>query len=586
MSMRTDFLGELHKDEPLFGAHMPINVPPLRETQLREVIERPAELLSARFESDQLALDLANRTAEDSTKDAGALPLLSYLLDDMWRSMVERGDGVLRLPAQSIDLGRVLVDRADAFLSGHPNSENALRCILTLKLATVREDGEPTKRQAPRSEFTDDDWRLVTELADHPNRLLVTATPEGREPYAEVAHEAIFRRWEKLRDWIADEREFLVWRTGLEADQKRWETAPQELRNEALLRGHDLARAQIWLAKRKNEIPAAGRHFIELSRRWKFGSKSFQVGAYLYLLCASWALWWFFYRDELLTGLYWLYHVHGQVLTEVRERALNPGEAFQECTHCPKMVVVRADTFQMGSPDGEANERPQHAVTIPRSFAVAKGTVTVEQIKKCDEIGPSSSERCHRPVVQPKTPEQRHRSISVTWTQTHEYVDWLTRTTGQYYRLLSEAEWELSALSAPNYFVGQSDVWEWVEDCYHENYVGAPTDGSAWTGGDNNRCAELVARGGPADRDSARRLVARKKIDPSNDDDRFHQVRVARSIVSEPADAEGPGLLVRSMMGLTVWTLWSVALLSMFTFIANMGSRIVNSLTKWITNMR
>ena len=76
MSMRTDFLGELHKDEPLFGAHMPINVPPLREAQLREVIERPTELLSARFESDQLALDLANRTAEDSTKDAGALPAI------------------------------------------------------------------------------------------------------------------------------------------------------------------------------------------------------------------------------------------------------------------------------------------------------------------------------------------------------------------------------------------------------------------------------------------------------------------------------------------------------------------------------
>jgi hypothetical protein len=68
-----------------------------------------------------------------------------------------------------------------------------------------------------RSEFTDEEWRLVTELADHPNRLLVTATPEGGETYAEVAHEAIFRRWGKLRDWIAAERAFLAWKTGLEA---------------------------------------------------------------------------------------------------------------------------------------------------------------------------------------------------------------------------------------------------------------------------------------------------------------------------------------------------------------------------------
>ena len=66
-----------------------------------------------------------------------------------------------------------------------------------------------------RSEFTDEEWRrLVTELADHPNRLLVTATPEGGETYAEVAHEAIFRRWDALREWIAAEREFLAWKTG------------------------------------------------------------------------------------------------------------------------------------------------------------------------------------------------------------------------------------------------------------------------------------------------------------------------------------------------------------------------------------
>ena len=55
-----------------------------------------------------------------------------------------------------------------------------LRRIFTLKLATVREDGEPTRRRALRSEFSDEEWRLVSELADHPNRLLVTATPEAR----------------------------------------------------------------------------------------------------------------------------------------------------------------------------------------------------------------------------------------------------------------------------------------------------------------------------------------------------------------------------------------------------------------------
>ena len=148
MSMRADFLGELQKDEPLYAVHRQINVPPLREAELREVVSRPAELLSARFETDGLADIITRRTAEDSVKDVGALPLLSYTLDDMWTQMVKRGDGVLRLPAQSFELGGVLVDRADAFLAAHPKSEDELRRIFTLKLATVREGEEPTRRRA------------------------------------------------------------------------------------------------------------------------------------------------------------------------------------------------------------------------------------------------------------------------------------------------------------------------------------------------------------------------------------------------------------------------------------------------------
>jgi hypothetical protein len=83
MSMRSDFLGELQKDEQLYKVHLQINVPPLREAELREVVSRPAELLSARFESESLVDIITRRTAEDSVKDVGALPLLSYTLDDM-----------------------------------------------------------------------------------------------------------------------------------------------------------------------------------------------------------------------------------------------------------------------------------------------------------------------------------------------------------------------------------------------------------------------------------------------------------------------------------------------------------------------
>lgn len=229
------------------------------------MVNRPAELLSARFETAGLADIITRRTAEDSIKDVGALPLLSYTLDDMWTEMVKRDDGMLRLPAQTFELGGVLVDRADVFLATHPKFENELRQIFTIRLANVREGEEPTRRRALRSEFTNDEWRLVCELVDDPNRLLVTATPEGGETYAEVAHETIFRRWSKLRDWIATEHEFLAWKTGLEAARRAWQATPDGLKGDALLRGAPLAQAQSWLEKHSDDIPKVNRNFIDLS---------------------------------------------------------------------------------------------------------------------------------------------------------------------------------------------------------------------------------------------------------------------------------------------------------------------------------
>ena len=120
MSMRSDFFGHLQVDEPLYKVHCQINVPPLREAELREVVSRPASMLSARFETEGLVDVIARRTAEDSAKDAGALPLLSYTLDDMWTKMVQRGDGLLRLPAEAFEPGGVLADRANAFLATIP----------------------------------------------------------------------------------------------------------------------------------------------------------------------------------------------------------------------------------------------------------------------------------------------------------------------------------------------------------------------------------------------------------------------------------------------------------------------------------
>jgi formylglycine-generating enzyme required for sulfatase activity len=524
MSMRSDFLGELQKDEPLFKVHRKIDVPPLREPELRQVVSRPAELLSAQFETAELADIITRRAAEDSVKDVGALPLLSYTLDDMWTQMVKRDDGVLRLPAQSFELGGVLVNRADAFLDAHPNAEDQLRRIFTLKLATVREGEELTRRRALRSEFTDEEWRLVNNLADHPNRLLVTATPEDGETYAEVAHETIFRRWGKLRDWIAAERAFLAWKTRLEAARRTWKDTPESTKSDVLLMGAALTQAQSWRATRGEDLPAIDREFIDQSteREREATARARRIRTIVYVLLVGIIAGLVGWINQLYLKEQWNWYtilrpymvaqVRPYVLSPDAERALKPGDSFRECARdCPEMVVVPAGNFVMGSPETEKGRRPfegpQHSVTIDRPFAVSKFDVTFADWDACVSVGACPQVwdqdwgRGTRPV------------IMISWDAAQRYVAWFRQMTGRPYRLLTEAEWEYAARAGTQtaYFWGDEigegnahcrgcgtqwewgtlpvgsfkpnafglydmvgNVRQWVQDCYY-----APAGGSA-----------------------------------------------------------------------------------------------------------
>ena len=533
MSMRSDFLGGLQNDEPLFNVHRQINVPPLREAELRNVVTRPAELLSARFETPGLVDIITRRTAEDSVKDVGALPLLSYTLDDMWTQMAKGGEGVLRLPAQSFELGGVLVDRADKFLATHPGAEDALRRVLTLRLADVHEEGEPTRRRAARSEFSEVEWRLVSELADHPNRLLVTVTPESGETYGEVAHEAIFRRWDKLRDWIAAEREFLAWRSGLEAARRAWQATSDDSKNDALLMGLALAQASNWLVKRAGDISPVDREFVVLSRkvaqRRKLRARALVAGLVAAMIAglAAWR-----YQEPLNEAVYWL--SAGHALTVAKELALRPKHIFKECTDCPEMIVVPAGNFTMGSPEAEKvpskDEGPQHKVTIARPFAASKFDVTFDEWDACAAHGD-----CDPHIKDSGFGRGQQPVINVGWDDAQTYVAWLGRVTGKPYRLLTEAEWEYAARAGTTtaYYWGDEigkgnancadcgsqwdgkqtspvgsfnpnafglydmagNVYQWVQDCYHGDYNGAPTDGSGWNSGNCNTNTRVV-RGG------------------------------------------------------------------------------------------
>ena len=445
--------------------------------------------------------------------------------------------GVLRLPAQSFEPGSALIKRADLFLAAHPDTEHQLRRIFALKLANVREGEEPSRRRAPRSEFTDEEWQLVKTLAENPNRLLVTATPRGGETYVEVAHEMLFRRWRKLRDWIIAEREFLAWKTGLEAARRGWQVTPHYAKSDALLIGPRLTEALRWRAERAEALPALDREFIDQSARresdMKARARRKLALAYLGLLVIAAGIVGWFSRSYLSRQWFWFTDVRPYALSLANERALKPGETFRECANirdCPEMVVVPAGDFMMGDEEVRTgSENPQHKVTIAAPFAVSKFEVTFDEWDICVTYGD-----CHSQILDSRFGRGRRPVINVSWYDAQRYVAWLAKMTGKPYRLLSEAEWEYVARAgtktayswgdeigkgkanclgcgsewdgkrtapvgsfAPNAF-GLRDmhgnVSEWVEDCSHPKYDGAPADGSAWTeGGD---CLSRVVRGG------------------------------------------------------------------------------------------
>jgi formylglycine-generating enzyme required for sulfatase activity len=316
---------------------------------------------------------------------------------------------------------------------------------------------------------------------------------------------------------------------------RRWAAAGRPGARGLLLRPPLLEDAERWIASRPRTAPSPTEEaiaFVAESRR-AATSRRRSVTA---LACADTLVmvmvlvaWW--QQNWLSERIYVWRKVN--VLTAKQEHALKPKNSFTECTDCPEMVVVPAGSFMMGSPSGQISEWeiPLHGVTIAKAFAVSKYELTFAEWDAC-----VAHADCIQHVSDSGWGRNRQPVINVNWGDAKSYVAWLSRITGKEYRLLSEAEYEYAMRGgqqtiypwgnaitlngtamancnkcssqwdgkqtapvgsfAPNSFglydmVG--NVLEWVQDCWHRNYEGAPPDGSAWTSGD---CSIHVARAG------------------------------------------------------------------------------------------
>ncbi|MCG3196475.1 MAG: Serine/threonine-protein kinase PknD [bacterium] len=171
-----------------------------------------------------------------------------------------------------------------------------------------------------------------------------------------------------------------------------------------------------------------------------------------------------------------------------------------------KLKLIQPGSFRMGSEKGDNDERPVHEVRITKPFYLGVYPVTQDEYEAVIGNNPSHFKSSSRPVE------------SVSWDDAIDYCRKLSAKEGVQYRLPSEAEWEYAcrAGSTTEYCCGDGEsrlgqfawysgnsgykthpvgqkqpnswglydmhgnVWEWCQDWYHDSYVGAPTDGSAW----------------------------------------------------------------------------------------------------------
>ncbi|MEN8178241.1 MAG: SUMF1/EgtB/PvdO family nonheme iron enzyme [Pseudomonadota bacterium] len=207
----------------------------------------------------------------------------------------------------------------------------------------------------------------------------------------------------------------------------------------------------------------------------------------------------------------------------------------------PEMVIIPAGTFLMGSPEYEEDrcddESPQHEVIISQSFALGRFPVTFEEYERYYKATTSGLARwLKKPKKDYGWGRGRRPVINLSWQDAVGYCEWLKQQTGKSYRLPSEAEWEYACRAGTRTlywwgddpgknranFEGSSsqwsgrqtspvgsfdpapfglhdmhgNVWEWCQDCWHDNYNYAPRDGTAWEAEGRGECGQRVIRGG------------------------------------------------------------------------------------------
>jgi WD40 repeat protein len=240
--------------------------------ELAEMIRKPAQAAGLSFEVHaERGIGLDAVLAEHAAAAPGALPLLSFTLDELYRDAKARGAPVLSHASYEAlgGLDGAIAKRADEAIAGLPTpAQESLPRVLRA-LTTVAETTEqtPVARAAALDSFPQGSPARTLIDAFVAARLLVATDESGAGATVRLAHEALISRWQRARDQLAADRRDLQTRTLVERQYSRWSQARGGARRLLLLRNPDLANA-VDLAKRwGDELDAPMRDFINRSAR-------------------------------------------------------------------------------------------------------------------------------------------------------------------------------------------------------------------------------------------------------------------------------------------------------------------------------
>ncbi|MFI9361393.1 hypothetical protein ACIG5E_10050 [Kitasatospora sp. NPDC053057] len=261
LGLRADFYGHCMA-YPALAEALPdgqVLIGPMNTEELRDAVEKPARLAGLSLEPGLLDLLLRDlRTGGGHRGPGAALPLLSHALLATWQRRAGRTLTMAGYQASGGIWGAV-AQTAEATYDGlDADGRRAARQIL-LRLVHVVDGAEDTRRRAPLGELDlEGDPAAPTARAALTEARLVVVDDD----HAELAHEAVLRAWQRLRDWIENDRAGLLVRQRLHDAADAWE---RDERDEgALYRGVRLAAALQWIEEsaQRHGTTSAAREFV------------------------------------------------------------------------------------------------------------------------------------------------------------------------------------------------------------------------------------------------------------------------------------------------------------------------------------